>query len=333
MSYRRTSFDVQRFVEGHLVTMERPTSGKKGAELVCECFECGRLKLYVSLTTGLWVCYYCRDAGGSKGMGTLVDLVAELESVSTADARRMIWTETIAPISRTVEDLRFDDEEETEAEIEVARPPMALPSEFIPIYDPARDVYSVPSYLKKRGIKLKTARLYELGYCTDGLYADRLIFPIYVFGELKSFVGRAMQKWMKIKYRHPDNDEKSSLLYGVDQVIGFTEVVVVEGPTDVLAMIQRGIPTVGLLGKAATIGQANLLRRMGVRKVTVMLDATAPEATHQTARLFGERLEAHVAYLPGDVDPDEATNAQIQETLASARPPRLSDRLRWTEKN
>src|SRR3990167_2267346 len=64
-------------------------------QLVCDCPQCGRRKLYVlsvdkanmegvKIRAGAWKCFYC-DSGG-----TVYSLVALVEGVSIAQARRIV---------------------------------------------------------------------------------------------------------------------------------------------------------------------------------------------------------------------------------------------------
>ena len=58
-------------------------------------------------------------------------------------------------------------------------------------------------YLKNRGITLVDIIRYGMGYCEEGLYANRIIVPSYSSdGELNYFVGRDIYEG-GMKYKNP----------------------------------------------------------------------------------------------------------------------------------
>jgi DNA primase len=140
------------------------------------------------------------------------------------------------------------------------------------------------------------------------MYNDRLLFPVFnQYGELLSFQGRAMFDWKQKKspkYYHGHLEGKAQILYGLNvnaprlvsprdtysvhkyddrslslrsdklasNIFNNThDLVVTEGPFDVVALYQCGIPAVALLGTSFSEDQAALIRRY-TKNVRIWLD-------------------------------------------------------------
>lgn len=310
-------FDLHDFVDDRIGVRFRAAGGH-GEELVCNCPFCsGREKLYVNGKRGLWVCYRCGESGGT------VKLVAKVDGLAHKDALRFVLEASVRLPSRSLADvegmLAEDDSEAPEA-----RAPVELPGEFIPIFDGT--TWRIPGYLRARGIRGRTAVQYGLGFALAGRYANRLILPAHVGGELAFFQARSMTG-SEPKYLAPVVD-RSRVLWGYDEALGADELLVVEGPVDVLGAAQAGLPGVGLMGKTCSVAQAALLAATGASRLIVMLDPEASREGAEVARLLGDFApEVLVAHLPPGMDPGDAPRPVIQAAAARARPPTLRDRL------
>lgn len=135
------------------------------------------------------------------------------------------------------------------------------------------NLFRVPralNYLTSRGVGLDSIVHFGIGYYDynewDKFY-DRIMFPIRdIQGNVLSFQARAIFDWKETKlpkYYHGSYD-KSVTLYGLyENAKLITELdcaVLVEGPLDVVALYQTGIPAVTGLGTAFSEIQARLLR-------------------------------------------------------------------------
>jgi len=313
----RAPVDVAEYLD-ETIGVRTTSRGESGMQCVCECPFCGKdRKLYVHRETGLFICYSCGEGGG------LTALVMAVEGCTGREARRILADAAGSRVAASLSKIRKAAGRRV-APATPATPPAepqgaALPAEFLPIWDPDLGWRKV-EYLEKRRIKYRTAMAMRLGVCIAGQYGGRLIFPIIEDGVVRSFAGRAMGGW-EPKYQHPAADGKSSLLYGLDLVAGPEDVIVVEGPTDVLSMYQKRLPACALLGKRGTMAQAGKLHRRGARRVTLLLDGNAGADVLKTAAIFSETMEVLVAQLPGKLDPDEAPREVIMEALDRARPP------------
>jgi DNA primase len=169
-------------------------------------------------------------------------------------------------------------------------------------------------YLEQRGISPETAIAWRLG-----LNASRLMLPIRDGqGRCCGFSGRSLNG-EEPKYRNSKADllfQKSQLLFGLDQAAAAIQrtgqVLLVEGPLDVIQLHQAGFTTaVAAMGTELTLEQLQLLQRRGVRRLLVVFDgdgagrrATGQLIAGLRAALIGSGLELAVVELPSGSDPD-----------------------------
>ena len=311
-------FDVSEYIDERMNVGLR-SDGSSGTELVLDCPVCGASrKLYVNEKSGLWICYRC----GEKGNST--KLVSHVEGISFREARKFVLRGSMDRPSRTVDEIRSLDREEAR---DSSSRGVTLPEEFIPIFDRGSRTWTVPTYLKERNISPTVAASFGLGFCKVGRYAGRLILPAHIFGAVRTFQGRAMGDFVP-KYLGPTGDKKGSILFGVDEAFGAEDVLIVEGPLDVISLAGKGYTAIGLMGKVATMSQATLLKKVGIRRAIVMLDSDARRDAGKVATLLSEVLdEVRIAELPEGLDPDDASPEILASSISSARPPSLRDRL------
>ena len=148
--------------------------------------------------------------------------------------------------------------------------------------------------------------------------ANRLVFPIIdAFGKVIAFGGRVLGKTDFAKYKNTDNTllfVKNKNLYGLNLIkklrlkTKVTDLIMVEGYMDTLALVQAGVENVvASMGTSLTEEQAKLARRY-VEDVYICYDG---DAAGQNATLRGlEILKRHgikvrVISLPNGEDPDE----------------------------
>jgi DNA primase len=247
----------------------------------------------------------------------------EVEGISWREARKKLTTAAGAHLSRSIEsmrELRARKKARRKSKAKRSIATASLPDEYLPACDEEKEVWRQIGYLKMRGIRLRTARLFRLGICLKGDYAGRIIFPVIENGEIKTFQARATGDW-EPKYKNPDEVGKGNYIYGHDIVAGQDTAIVVEGPTDVIGCYQKGIPACALLGKTTTVAQIAKLRGLGAQKIVLMLDGSAVEDALKTYSIVSEIMPATVARLPGDLDPDEAPKSVLKSALREARAP------------
>ena len=309
-------FRVEEFLRSR-TRVARIAEGGKGSEVVADCPRCsGKAKLWANSRSGLWICYRCGENGSA------VDLVMFVDNLSRSNAFKLV-KEGATQDGESLEGMRAERVLQREKISRKAQ----LPPEFTPIHDRSKNEWNIPLYMKKRGILPTTAAAYRLGFCLSGDYAGRLIFPAHVQGEVVTFQGRS-RGGEEPKYRGPAIGGGKKPLYGLDEATGAREVLVVEGPTDVVSAAQKGFPAVGLLGKTITESQEGDFRRGDFQSGIVMLDSNAPKGTPYRLRPkpkeVAERIatvvdRVRIARLPDGYDPDTATMAMIEQAISEAR--------------
>lgn len=185
-------------------------------------------------------------------------------------------------------------------------------------------------YIASRGISIKTAEQFKLGYCDKDLnfhsfqsqpyiidlisskFRDSVIVPIFdTYGKFLGFTARRLNpKEDETKYDFSVY-KKSKYLFGLNYVwkdlLLKDSVFVVEGGFDMIAAWQYGyLNTVGILGTNLSEQQAILLSRFVSEVVLVFDNDQAGEiATFQATELL-RSLGLKVRSLKLSKDPDEA---------------------------
>lgn len=279
-----------------------------GRELLLVCPLCSREppKLYISADTGLWVCH----RGCAKG--NLVNLLTTIADKTLNEAYLLSRTILGSTGTRSLPST-------------TKQPPPSraeLPSGFILDDGTGR----AAMYFKSRGINRRRVTELGVGYCLTGYWRHRVIIPVYVEGELLTFVGRT---WLlgeeEKKVIMPAGSQSSRALFGYDRLTGegTDAVVVTEGVFDTMRLWQYGYQnTVATLGAHLTQMQQVLLKKKGFTCVYLLRDgdqvgreAAIKEAQSLKANMF----KVFIALLPPNLDPDQASPSQITKALDEAK--------------
>ena len=122
-----------------------------------------------------------------------------------------------------------------------------------------------------RSLTKETIDKYGLYICINGLYKNRVIFPMYYNEQLKGFTSRTLVNATP-KYLYAKGMDLKSLIYpNFDYA---EELVIVEGVMDALSLIQDGIPAIMNFGLAVNFNEfkINELLKKGVSKLWLMFD-------------------------------------------------------------
>lgn len=146
-------------------------------------------------------------------------------------------------------------------------------------------------------------------------FRGRLMFPIFnPTGKVIAFAGRVLGNEKTAKYINSSQTKvynKSEVVYGVNfarnEIRKNKEVILVEGYTDVITLMEHGIGNVvASSGTSLTPGQMKILHRYG-EKIIMIYDS---DSAGQTAMKRGinialaEGMEVELLELPEDQDPD-----------------------------
>jgi len=149
-----------------------------------------------------------------------------------------------------------------------------LPDEFMPLWNGTDSIVKrhALSYLYKRGITDSDMLKYNIGYCDEGLYSNRIIIPSYDSdGQLNFFVGRDFYN-SKMKYR---NCSTTKNIIGFELFINWDEpIILCEGVFDAMTFRRNAIP---LFGKTVMSKLQKKIIESNVKKIYLALDNDALE--------------------------------------------------------
>ena len=147
-----------------------------------------------------------------------------------------------------------------------------LPYEFITFGNSTDSIVKrhALSYLYKRGITDDDILKYNIGYCDDGLYSNRIIIPSYDSdGQLNFFVGRDFYNG-KMKYR---NTPTTKNVIGFELFINWDEpIILCEGVFDAMTFKRNAIP---LFGKTVMSKLQKKIIESKVKTIYLALDNDA----------------------------------------------------------
>lgn len=172
-----------------------------------------------------------------------------------------------------------------------------LPPEFKSLINVQSSFYSkrVLKYLENRGINNEDIIKYNIGYCMNGKYADRIIIPSYdENGYLNFFEARDITNSSSIRYLKPGVNK--------DDIIAFEffinwnlPIILVEGCLDAIAVKRNVIP---LLGKTISSKLMKKIVTSQVSKIYLALDSDAQKSTLKYAKeLMDKGKEVYIVDL------------------------------------
>ena len=183
---------------------------------------------------------------------------------------------------------------------------VVLPKEFIS-FPRASDgmkmtpIYKVPfNYLKQRNVTMEMMTKFNIGFCHEGEYKNRIIIPSYdEEGTLNYFTARSWEKKPYLKYKNPEA-EKDIIIFNEFLIDWDKPISLVEGPFDSI-FVDNSIP---MLGKKLGERLFTILYEKAT-KITIILDGdawdNAQKLYHQLngGKLFGK---IWITKLPKDKD-------------------------------
>ncbi len=126
-------------------------------------------------------------------------------------------------------------------------------------------------YLKNRNVSIRDIIKYQIGYCEEGAYAERIIIPSYDSTEkINFFVGRSFDPEARLRYKFP---QVSRDIIPFELYINWDlPIILCEGVFDMMAIKRNVIP---LLGKNITPKLMKRLIESKIKKVYIALDQDA----------------------------------------------------------
>jgi DNA primase len=200
---------------------------------------------------------------------------------------------------------------------------ISLPKEFISLIsiDKLDKVTSLEArralrFLKKRGITQEDIVKYNIGFCYDGPYKNRVIIPSYdENGSINYFIARAFIDEMT-KYKNPPTDAKSAI--GLELFINWdAPIILLEGMFDALTVKRNVIP---LFGKIIHEKLLAKLVRSTVNRIYIALDPDAiKNALKHAEMLMSYGKEVYLVELDGK-DANEIGFERFLNTIEQSQP-------------
>jgi len=179
-----------------------------------------------------------------------------------------------------------------------------LPQEYKSLSDPF-DTSLIKEhairFLRKRGITKEDIIRYNLGYCSEGKYNNRIIIPSYDSrGQLNYFVGRDFYS-SNFKYMNPPNVAKDVI--GFDLYVNWSlPIILVEGVFDAMSVKSNSIP---LFGKTILPKLYKKIVEKKVKDIFIILDSDAfDDAIRMTEKFVNEGINVNFVKLDGQ-DPND----------------------------
>ena len=264
-------------------------------------------KLQVNIIIGKWHCWVS-NAGGHN----LFQLFKKLNATNDQ------FTELRGIVDET--SYGYESKEvKKEGKVE-------LPKEFLSlVYKHPSPVYkNAMMYLQRRGITYEDILKYNIGYCDQGLYTNRVIIPSYSEdGQLNFFVGRDIFE-SKMKYR---NSPTPKDVVGFELFINWDEpIVLCEGPFDAIAIKRNAIP---LFGKTILSNLRRKIIEKKVKQVYISLDRDAIlDSIKMVEDFMKNDIDVYFVNLP-EKDPSDLGFEKVVPLLKETEKMKFSDLMRY----
>lgn len=202
-----------------------------------------------------------------------------------------------------------------------------LPKEFQALYTASTTsiiANKVRKYLYKRGFTDKDFLKYNIGYCTSGEYAGRVIIPSYGGNnQLNYFVGRTFEDAYH-KYRNP---EASKDIIGFENLINWNvPIILVEGVFDAIAVKRNAVP---VLGKSLSNSLIKKIVSSEVEDIYIALDKDAfKKALQYTEQFLNMGKKVYLVDMQ-DKDPSEMGFENFTRHVQQAEEMDLGKLLRY----
>jgi hypothetical protein len=319
-------------------------SSPDGNELRLNCIYCrghnkisdDQRKLYINTTIGRFHCFRCKESGTIKRL--LVDITGN--SVDSVDKMLLDYQykELIKGPSLRDSMLKRFYGKVTEPEENI----VSLPKEFIPITEDQQSMEAQLAirYLLNRGLTAEVIVDYNIGFCAEGRYKNRIIIPctenneiIYFINRLYMYDGKLLDSSLEEKAKNDGIEKalnttrwvrdkkfigKSQVLFNIDKASNYDSVVVVEGPFDVFGV---GEQAVAILGSSISNAQIKKLLYYKFKNIFIMLDEDAYLQSIKEANKFRGLANIYVARIPWpNKDPGNMTFNEFEYVLLNAKP-------------
>jgi len=204
-----------------------------------------------------------------------------------------------------------------------------LPKHFTPIVVNDRNRYgrAMYSYLRSRGITDAQMESCGIGYCGDGEFEGRIVFPVYVMGSLTFWTTRIVLGGGKKVLSADDGREVS--VFNYDRCAGKKTVIVGEGPFDALAFERAGYGGCATFGTFVNDSQMRLLGKLPCDELVLCFDEDAIAVAAKTAEKMARVVPQLVSYVRWrGPDADEVSKGRVKTRIRNRVNLDLEGRIR-----
>ena len=251
-------------------------------------------KLQVNIQTGKWHCWVSNQGGHN-----LFQLLKQV------GADRSAYKE----LSELVGSTYYTSDKKVEDKI------LSLPKEMKDFTE-GNSVFKrhAIGFLKSRGINNQLIIRYSIGYCTEGIYQNRIIIPSYGSdGMLNYFIGRDFYKG-GMKYKNPPISKD---IIGFDLYTNWNEpIILCEGVFDAIAIRRNAIP---LFGKTILPKLYKKIIEKQVKHIIISLDDDAFKDSLKMINQFrDEGIRVSFVKLKGK-DPSELGYLKMTDKINTSK--------------
>ena len=261
-------------------------------------------KLQINIQNGNWHCWVSNQGGR-----TLFQLLKKV------NASREHYEE----LNELVEDSpRYIKNDKSDVKVK-------LPDEFKPLWNGGDSIVKrhALSYLYQRGIDDSDILKYNIGYCDDGLYSNRIIIPSYDSdGQLNFFVGRDFYS-SNLKYR---NSPTSKDVIGFELFVNWDEpIILCEGVFDAMSFKRNAIP---LFGKTVMDSLNKKIIESRVKVIYLCLDSDAlVDSIKITESFMNHGIDVKMIRI-NEKDPNEIGFEKLLYLIKTTETTRFSDLMK-----
>lgn len=300
--------DESAFDKGSLLRKKGVDFFRVYDELCFNCQFCGdtRSRFYLNNTSGLGYCHNCEWAG------PLEAFVSRLTGFND----EVVWNmlHTAKKQARFATKLNLKNNEQPVR--------ISLPEGFTLLEQPIDESNKLFwRYMSKtRNIPIQTTLEYGVGYTRVGYHKWRVVIPVRFRGEMVSWVARTIvnNAPKSLKALTPVGNKQSEYLLNMDRLWGQSEVVLVEGPFDMLKIPDLAVAS---FGKRLSHEQMMMLVNSGAKHVIICYDNDASKQRDQTAERISELFpRCSVVELPPGEDPGSLPASVTRDLVRHAKP-------------
>ena len=261
-------------------------------------------KLQINIQNGNWHCWVSNQGGR-----TLFQLLKKV------NASREHYEE----LNELVEDSpRYVKNDKSDVKVK-------LPDEFKPLWNGGDSIVKrhALNYLYQRGIDDSDILKYNIGYCDEGLYSNRIIIPSYDSnGQLNFFVGRDFYS-SNLKYR---NSPTSKDVIGFELFVNWDEpIILCEGVFDAMSFKRNAIP---LFGKTVMDSLNKKIIESRVKVIYLCLDSDAlVDSIKITESFMNHGIDVKMIRI-NEKDPNEIGFEKLLYLIKTTETTRFSDLMK-----